>query len=145
MKTSFEKFMASTAVNKVELGKAEMINVQLGAKEDLIKLINSASKLVGPARKLEDSTSKFADQLTTLKKQVPEFITKNKEMAAQLASLDSQIKSGYEKFQAQLKALGVPKDAVSDLETAMKSLNDNDFYPLQRDLTFNTTYLDKLK
>lgn len=42
MKTSFEKFMASSAVNKVELGKAEMINVQLGAKEDLIKLINSA-------------------------------------------------------------------------------------------------------
>jgi len=145
MKTSFHKFMASNAVNKVELSKNELIQVQMGAKEDLIKLIGQAGKLVGPARKLEDSTSKFADQLTTLKKQVPDFIAKNKEMAAQLASLDSQIKNGYEKFQAQLKALGVPKDAVSDLETAMKSLNDNDFYPLQRDLTFNTTYLDKLK
>jgi cell division protein FtsB len=145
MKTSFHKFMASNAVNKVELSKNELIQVQMGAKEDLIKLIGQAGKLVGPARKLEDATSKFADQINTLKKQVPDYIAKNKDMAAQLASLDSQIKSGYDKFQAQLKALGVPKDAVADLEAAIKTLDGNDFYPLQRDLTFNTTYLDKLK
>jgi cell division protein FtsB len=137
--------MASNAVNKVELSKNELIQVQMGAKEDLIKLIAQAGKLVGPARKLEDATSKFADQISTLKKQVPDYIAKNKDMAAQLASLDSQIKSGYDKFQAQLKALGVPKDAVADLEAAIKTLDGNDFYPLQRDLTFNTTYLDKLK
>ena len=145
MKTSFHKFMASSAVNKVELSKNELIQVQMGAKEDLIKLIGQAGKLVGPARKLEDATSKFAEQINTLKKQVPDYIAKNKDMAAQLASLDSQIKSGYDKFQAQLKALGVPKDAVADLEAAIKTLDGNDFYPLQRDLTFNTTYLDKLK
>jgi len=137
--------MASSAVNKVELSKNELIQVQMGAKEDLIKLIGQAGKLVGPARKLEDATSKFAEQINTLKKQVPDYIAKNKDMAAQLASLDSQIKSGYDKFQAQLKALGVPKDAVADLEAAIKTLDGNDFYPLQRDLTFNTTYLDKLK
>ena len=145
MKTSFHKFMASNAVTKVELSKNELIQVQMGAKEDLIKLIGQAGKLVGPARKLEDATSKFADQINTLKKQVPDYIAKNKDMAAQLASLDSQIKNGYDKFQAQLKALGVPKDAVADLEAAIKTLDGNDFYPLQRDLTFNTTYLDKLK
>lgn len=145
MKTSFHKFMASNAINKVELSTNELIQVQMGAKEDLMKLIAQAGKLVGPARKLEDATSKFADQISTLKKQVPDYIAKNKDMANQLASLDSQIKSGYDKFQAQLKALGVPKDAVADLEAAIKTLDGNDFYPLQRDLTFNTTYLDKLK
>ena len=137
--------MASNAINKVELSTNELIQVQMGAKEDLMKLIAQAGKLVGPARKLEDATSKFADQISTLKKQVPDYIAKNKDMANQLASLDSQIKSGYDKFQAQLKALGVPKDAVADLEAAIKTLDGNDFYPLQRDLTFNTTYLDKLK
>ena len=137
--------MASNAINKVELSTNELIQVQMGAKEDLMKLIAQAGKLVGPARKLEDATSKFADQISTLKKQVPDYIAKNKDMANQLASLDAQIKSGYDKFQAQLKALGVPKDAVADLEAAIKTLDGNDFYPLQRDLTFNTTYLDKLK
>ena len=39
MKTSFHKFMASNAVNKVELSNNELIQVQMGAKEDLIKLI----------------------------------------------------------------------------------------------------------
>ena len=149
MKTSFEKFMASNAVKSVELNKvemsSEMISVQLGAKEDLIKLISQATKSVGPARKLEEKASKLTEQIGALKKQVPDLITQTKAMAQQMATLDTQIKTGYEKFQAQLKALGVPKDAVADLETAIKSLNEVDFYPLQRDLDFNAGYLEKFK
>jgi uncharacterized coiled-coil DUF342 family protein len=145
MKTSFEKFMNSTAVeeiSKVELGA---MKVELGAKEDLIKLIAQASKTVGPARKLEEKASKLTEQITALKKQVPDLIAQTKATADQMAKLDASIKGGYDKFQAQLKALGVPKDAVADLENAMKSLNEIDFYPLQRDLTFNAGYLDKFK
>lgn len=137
--------MNSTAVeeiSKVELGA---MKVELGAKEDLIKLIAQASKTVGPARKLEEKSGKLIDQITALKKQVPDLIAQTKATADQMAKLDATIKSGYDKFQAQLKALGVPKDAVADLENAMKSLNEIDFYPLQRDLDFYTGYLDKFK
>lgn len=147
MKTSFEKFMASEAVKSVEPTKVEMatMKIELGAKEDLIKLIAQASKTVGPARKLEEKASKLTEQITALKKQVPDLIAQTKATADEMAKLDASIKSGYDKFQAQLKALGVPKDAVADLENAMKSLNEIDFYPLQRDLTFNAGYLDKFK
>ena len=147
MKTSFQKFMASEAVKSVEPTKVEMatMKIELGAKEDLIKLIAQASKTVGPARKLEEKASKLTEQITALKKQVPDLIAQTKATADEMAKLDASIKSGYDKFQAQLKALGVPKDAVADLENAMKSLNEIDFYPLQRDLTFNAGYLDKFK
>lgn len=139
--------MASEAVKSVEPTKVEMatMKIELGAKEDLIKLIAQASKTVGPARKLEEKASKLTEQITALKKQVPDLIAQTKATADQMAKLDASIKSGYDKFQAQLKALGVPKDAVADLENAMKSLNEIDFYPLQRDLTFNAGYLDKFK
>jgi chromosome segregation ATPase len=137
--------MASSAVNKVELSQSELIQVQMGAKEDLIKLIAQATKSVGPARKLEDKASKLTEQIGALKKQVPDLIAQTKTMAQQMATLDANIKGGYDKFQAQLKALGVPKEAVADLEAAMKSLNEVDFYPLQRDLEFNAGYLEKFK
>jgi uncharacterized coiled-coil DUF342 family protein len=137
--------MASNAVNKVELSNVELIQVQMGAKEDLIKLISQATKSVGPARKLEEKASKLTEQIGALKKQVPDLITQTKTMAQQMITLDGNIKDGYDKFQAQLKSLGVPKEAVADLEAAMKSLNEVDFYPLQRDLDFNAGYLEKFK
>jgi fructose-specific phosphotransferase system component IIB len=145
MKTSFEKFMASSAVNKVELGKAEMINVQLGAKEDLIKLINDAAKSVAGATKIEDETAKFSQQFNAMKTKVPDLIAKNKATFDKMFALKNSIDNSYAKFQAQLKALGVPKEAVADLEKALASLKETDFYSLQRDLEFNTKFLEQYK
>jgi hypothetical protein len=137
--------MASNAVNKVELSKNELIQVQMGAKEDLIKLINEASKLVGPATKIEDETSKFSQQFNAMKTKVPDLISRNKATFDKMFALKNSIDSSYQKFQAQLKALGVPKEAVTDLESAMASLKETDFYSLQRDLEFNTKFLQDYK
>ena len=145
MKTSFHKFMASNAVNKVELSKNELIQVQMGAKEDLIKLINEASKSVGPATKIEDETSKFSQQFNAMKTRVPDLIARNKAAFDKMFALKNSIDGSYEKFQAQLKALGVPKEAVADLESALASLKNTDFYSLQRDLEFNTKFLQDYK
>ena len=145
MKTSFHKFMASNAVNKVELSNNELIQVQMGAKEDLIKLINEASKSVGPATKIEDETSKFSQQFNAMRTRVPDLIARNKAAFDKMFALKNSIDGSYEKFQAQLKALGVPKEAVADLESALASLKNTDFYSLQRDLEFNTKFLQDYK
>ena len=145
MKTSFHKFMASNAVNKVELSNNELIQVQMGAKEDLIKLINEASKSVGPATKIEDETSKFSQQFNAMRTRVPVLIARNKAAFDKMFALKNSIDGSYEKFQAQLKALGVPKEAVADLESALASLKNTDFYSLQRDLEFNTKFLQDYK
>ena len=137
--------MASNAVNKVELSKNELIQVQMGAKEDLIKLINEASKSVGPATKIEDETSKFSQQFNAMKTRVPDLIARNKAAFDKMFALKNSIDGSYEKFQAQLKALGVPKEAVADLESALASLKNTDFYSLQRDLEFNTKFLQDYK
>ena len=147
MKTSFQKFMASEAVKSVEPTKVEMatMKIELGAKEDLIKLINEASKLVGPATKIEDETSKWNQQFNALKTRLPDLIAKNKAQFDKMFALKNSIDNSYNKFQTQLKALGVPKEAVTDLESAMASLKETDFYSLQRDLEFNTQFLGKIK
>jgi hypothetical protein len=137
--------MASNAVNKVELSNNELIQVQMGAKEDLIKLINEASKSVGPATKIEDETSKFSQQFNAMRTRVPDLIARNKAAFDKMFALKNSIDGSYEKFQAQLKALGVPKEAVADLESALASLKNTDFYSLQRDLEFNTKFLQDYK
>ena len=119
--------MASNAVNKVELSNNELIQVQMGAKEDLIKLINEASKSVGPATKIEDETSKFSQQFNAMRTRVPDLIARNKAAFDKMFALKNSIDGSYEKFQAQLKALGVPKEAVADLESALASLKNTDF------------------
>jgi fructose-specific phosphotransferase system component IIB len=137
--------MASSAVNKVELSNAELIQIQMGAKEDLIKLINDAAKSVAGATKIEDETSKFSQQFNAMKTKVPDLIARNKATFDKMFALKNTIDSSYQKFQAQLKALGVPKEAVTDLESAMASLKETDFYSLQRDLEFNTKFLQDYK
>jgi fructose-specific phosphotransferase system component IIB len=145
MKTSFEKFMASSAVNKVELSKNELIQVQMGAKEDLIKLINDAAKSVAGATKIEYETTKFSSQFDAMRTKVPDLIARNKATFDKMFALKNSIDNSYAKFQEQLKALGVPKEAVADLEKALASLKETDFYSLQRDLEYNTKFLQDYK
>ena len=46
MKTSYEKFMASSAVQEVSKVELGAIKVELAAKDDLLKTIVAAQKLV---------------------------------------------------------------------------------------------------
>ena len=128
--------------NKVELGTHE---INLGAKEDILKLIQNAIKVAKTNGKINDSADKLANQINSLKKQVPEQILIAKKASQEMNTLNNNIKVAYDKFQAQLKALGLDKNAVPELEKAMQSLSDNDFYSILKDLEYNVTYLDKLK
>lgn len=142
MKNILDKINKAYKVEATKLAKHE---VELGAKEDILKLIQNAIKVAKANGKINDSADKLANQISTLKKQVPEQILIAKKASQEMNTLNNNITSAYDKFQAQLKALGLDKNAVPELEKAMQSLSDNDFYSILRDLEYNVTYLDKLK
>lgn len=142
MKNILDKINKAYDVQSTKLAKHE---VELGAKEDILKLIQNAIKAAKANGKINDSADKLANQINTLKKQVPEQILIAKKASQEMNTLNNNITSAYDKFQAQLKALGLDKNAVPELEKAMQSLSDNDFYSILRDLEYNVTYLDKLK
>jgi hypothetical protein len=145
MKTSFEKFMNSTAVeeiSKVELGA---IKVELAAKDDLLKTIVAAQKLVTTATKVEGANNKLSAQYDDLIKKMPVAAQDSRMMAKQMSDIDVDLQSKLNKFNAQLKDMGIPLSSIPDVDSALKALKSSDFYSLINDLEFSAGYFGKIK
>lgn len=111
MKTSFEKFMASSAVKSVEPTKVEMgkINVQLSIIDDLDNAINKA---MDEYTKVNDIVMQFTKLQTALK-------------GAYQSSQNSIVDMARKKalVEANMKELGLSFDKVPSLSKAEKFAN----------------------
>jgi phage shock protein A len=125
----------------IKLSNLRAIN--LGLKEDLIKLIAKAKGYEAPAIKITDNAQKISDQVDAIKTKASDFSKQSGEMLRQMQQLGAKIEADYNDYQTQLKQLGVPKEAVADLESAISSLNSTDFFNVQKDLSFWTETLKK--
>lgn len=123
----------------------KLIKMEFAAKEDLIKTIVSAQKMVAGATKIENANNKLSVQYDEIMKKMPQAATDSASMAKQMQSIEADIQSQLSKFTAQLKALGVPLSAVGDVESALNALKSSDFYSLLKDLQYSAEYFGKIK
>jgi hypothetical protein len=121
------------------------IKIQMAAKDDLLKSITTAQKMVAGASKLESANNKLSEQYDALIKKMPDASGQSKTMAKQMLDIDAVIQKQLGQFTAQLKELGIPLSAVADIEPALNALKSSDFYSLIKDLQFSADYLGKIK
>lgn len=145
MKTSFHKFMASSAVQEVSKVELGAIKVELAAKDDLLKTIVAAQKLVTTATKVEGANNKLSAQYDDLIKKMPVAAQDSRMMAKQMSDIDVDLQSKLNKFNAQLKDMGIPLSSIPDVDSALKALKSSDFYSLINDLEFSAGYFGKIK
>ena len=145
MKTSFHKFMASNAVQEVSKVELGAIKVELAAKDDLLKTIVAAQKLVTTATKVEGANNKLSAQYDDLIKKMPVAAQDSRMMAKQMSDIDVDLQSKLNKFNAQLKDMGIPLSSIPDVDSALKALKSSDFYSLINDLEFSAGYFGKIK
>ena len=145
MKNSFHKFMASNAVQEVSKVELGAIKVELAAKDDLLKTIVAAQKLVTTATKVEGANNKLSAQYDDLIKKMPVAAQDSRMMAKQMSDIDVDLQSKLNKFNAQLKDMGIPLSTIPDVDSALKALKGSDFYSLINDLEFSAGYFGKIK
>jgi chromosome segregation ATPase len=121
------------------------IRIEMAAKDDLLKTIVAAQKMVASATKLEAANNKLSGQYDALMAKMPVAANESSTMSKQMAAADAQIQKLLTKFNAQLKELGVPLSAVADIEPALNQLKSSDFYSLLKDLQFSGEYFGKIK
>jgi hypothetical protein len=145
MKTSFDKFMASNAVAETTNVQLSTIKVEFAAKDDLLKTIVAAQKMVATATKVEGSNNKLSAQYDDLLKKMPVAAQDSRMMAKQMSDIDADLQSKLNKFNAQLKDMGIPLSTIPDVDSALKALKGSDFYSLINDLEFSAGYFGKIK
>lgn len=122
---------------------SKLRKLELGLKENIIAAVNSAKKYEAPAIKLTDNAQKISDQIDAMKVKASDFSKQSGEYLRQMQVLGAKIEADYNDYLGQLKALGVEPSAVPDLENAVKSLSQTDFFNVQKDLAFWTAELKK--
>lgn len=137
--------MASSAVQEVSKVELGAIKVELAAKDDLLKTIVAAQKLVTTATKVEGANNKLSAQYDDLIKKMPVAAQDSRMMAKQMSDIDVDLQSKLNKFNAQLKDMGIPLSSIPDVDSALKALKSSDFYSLINDLEFSAGYFGKIK
>ena len=137
--------MASNAVQEVSKVELGAIKVELAAKDDLLKTIVAAQKLVTTATKVEGANNKLSAQYDDLIKKMPVAAQDSRMMAKQMSDIDVDLQSKLNKFNAQLKDMGIPLSSIPDVDSALKALKSSDFYSLINDLEFSAGYFGKIK
>lgn len=103
MKTSFEKFMASSAVKSVEPTKVEMgaMKVDLAITDDIVAVLKDVKSTLDKANAAD---ARIAKAIEVLKKEYT-FYSMNKKLGSLYNKRGEDL---YKKFDSLAKQLGVP-------------------------------------
>lgn len=118
MKTSFEKFMASSAVNKVELSIGDDIDNYAKKAVQLRKELQDIENAIDQAKKLIDNAKAKSKEGETWHTQAVKIGT---QFASQMEDLGIEPRSN-QKYNSFFEAINAVQEKASRIATKIKSL-----------------------
>lgn len=138
MKTSFEKFMASSAVKSIEPTKVEMgaVKVELALTDDLIKSIQEVGVVNAKASILNDKNVALLNEYEAVDKKLYDAKSEIDKVMQSLIKADEFSKNVLAKLESQLKGLGLTLADVPQIQKELQNMKNRSVGSTIKNLEF---------
>lgn len=138
MKTSFEKFMASSAVKSIEPTKVEMgaVKVELALTDDLIKSIQEVGVVNAKASILNDKNVALLNEYEAVEKKLYDAKSEIDKVMQSLIKADEFSKNVLAKLESQLKGLGLTLADVPQIQKELQNMKNRSVGSTIKNLEF---------